>query len=69
MQRNQKSKVEPGYLMIAKIAEEKKSSDLYFHCIFQELTFAIMKDWFFFLYFFADREKKERKQNAQILKV
>lgn len=55
MQRNQKSKVEPGYLMIAKIAEEKKSSDLYFHCIFQKLTFAIMKDWFFFLgIYFSD---------------
>ena len=50
MQRNQKSKVEPGYLMIAKIAEP-----LYFHCIFQELTFAIMKDWFFFLrIYFSD---------------
>ena len=54
MQRNQKSKVEPGYLMIAKIAEEKKC-DLYFHCIFQELTFTIMKDWFFFLgIYFSD---------------
>ena len=83
MQSNRKSKVKHGCLMIAKIAEEKNPVI----CIFQELTFATVKDWLFFLgfyffrfpgsrmllkilrYFFADSEKKERKQNAQILKV
>ena len=86
MQRNQKSKVEPGYLMIAKIAEEKKmwsvfslyfpgtyfydherlvflSGDLFFRFPGSRMLLKILR------YFFADREKKERKQNAQILKV
>ena len=80
MQSNRKSKVKPGCLMIAKIAEEKNPVI----CIFQELTFATVKDWLFFLGFYFFRfpgsrmllkiflrivKKKERKQNAQMLKV
>ena len=82
MQSNRKSKVKPGCLMIAKIAEEKNPMI----CIFQELTFATVKDWLFFLGFYFFRfpgsrmllfwgiflrivKKKERKQNAQMLKV
>ena len=82
MQSNRKSKVKPGCLMIAKIAEEKNPVI----CIFQELTFATVKDWLFFLgfyffrfpgsrkllkilrYFFADREKKRKKAKCPNVK-